>query len=51
MQVKIQVIVKDLRADIMDIKEDLACYCERFGDISVVDVIPMEEKQESLWRT
>lgn len=50
MQVKIQVVLKYPRADVLAIKEALAYYCEAYGDIVLVSVEPIEEEQESLWR-
>lgn len=50
MNVEIRVLLTDPRADVLAIKEALAYYCEAYGDIKLLSVKPIEEKQESLWR-
>lgn len=52
MAVKIQILLKDPRADILAIKEALAYYCEAYGDIRLISVEDTETRnieQESLW--
>lgn len=49
MNIEIRVLLKDPRADVQAVKEALAYYCEAYGDIKLLQVKPVEEKQESLW--
>ena len=49
MNIEIRVLLKDPKADVQAIKEALAYYCEAYGDIKLLTVKPIEEKQESLW--
>lgn len=49
MNIEIRVLLKDPKADVQAIKEALAYYCEAYGDIKLLTVKAIEEKQESLW--
>lgn len=49
MQIEIRILLKDPKADVQAVKEALAYYCEAYGDIKLLQVKPIEGKQESLW--
>ena len=50
MEYIVTIRILDPRADLLAVKESLACYCERFGDISLVDIRAVEPRQEKIWR-
>lgn len=50
MEYIVTIRITDPRADLLAIKEALACYCERFGDISLVDIQSREPLQERIWK-
>ena len=49
LNIEIRVLLKDPKADVQAVKEALAYYCEAYGDIKLLSVKAIEEKQESLW--
>lgn len=49
MELELRVRLKDPRADVQAVKEALAYYCEQYGDLALISVEAVEERQESLW--
>lgn len=49
MEYIIQISVRSAEVDLQAVKEDLAMYCERFGDVAVVDILAQEIEQEKMW--
>jgi hypothetical protein len=49
MRYTITVGVSDPRQEIQAVKEAVACYCEQFGDLELVSVSVIRDKQETLW--
>lgn len=38
------------RADLLAVKEALACYCERYGDLKLISITAQEPLQETLFK-
>ena len=49
MKLIVSIEITDPRADTLAVKEALAYYCEQYGDIRMVRVEEVMEKQESLF--
>lgn len=49
MELELRVRLKDPMADVQAVKEALAYYCEQYGDLALISVEAVEERQESLW--
>ena len=49
MELELRVRLKDPRADVQAVKEALAYYFEQYGDLALISVEAVEERQESLW--
>lgn len=45
----ITIQLKDPRADLLAVKEALAYYCERYGDLTLVSVTAQQPKQETIF--
>ena len=48
MNIEIRVLLKDPKVDVQAVKEAMAYYCEAYGDIKLLTVKAIEEKQESM---